>query len=223
MGTANGGLTRSRGPLVRRVGAAANAGALIALVACDLWVGGVRHWGDAHSFLTDVVSSLLVLGITVFILDEVIAQRQRNERAVSVAVQGLIVYGQAVRAYNVVAGGLGAQPPASGRDGDRLDGDRLEGISEEIRSLGNMILVASPSLFDDPEARLFLEQVQRLAAALYAVVARLRSGTAGGQGEVAASLKELKSLLDVRLSPLAKRVPGRERALLDSVASQAGD
>lgn len=92
----------SQRSLLRRVGAAVTAVMLVALVGADLSVTGARAWWDRHSFTSCVVSSLLVLGATALIVDEIVARRQRRERAVSVAVQGLIVYEQALRAYDVV-------------------------------------------------------------------------------------------------------------------------
>jgi hypothetical protein len=94
--------TRSRASVLRWVAAAAIAATLLALVACEIWVTTVRAWWDRHSLTGDVVSSLLVVGATVLIFDEILARRQRKERAGSVAVQVLIVYGQAVRAYDAL-------------------------------------------------------------------------------------------------------------------------
>ena len=215
---------------MRRAAAATTAGVLVGLVACDVSVAGVRAWWDRHSFTSCVVSSLLVLGVTVLIIDEVLARRQRRERTGSVAVQALIVYGQARRSCDAVvamavagtcgggadkgradkggadkggAGGGGADKGGAdkggaggggaggggaggggagggGAGGGGAGGDGAGGggaehdvaqvdVRDEVRSLANMILVASPALFDDPEARLFLEEVQRLAGTMYAL------------------------------------------------------
>jgi hypothetical protein len=229
------GSPATRRPIARRAAAAVTAGALLALVVCDLWVAGVRRWSDNHCLTTDVVSSLLVLGVTVLILDEVVARRQRKDRSVSVAVQGLIVYGQALRAFNAAVSGpwaeaagdgAGAGPagPATARS-HRPDLDGLGEVRDEIRELGSMILVASPSLFDDPEARLFLEEVQRLAATMYAVLALLATNapeTAARRSNAVASLKACRSRLDTRVTPLAQRLPVRDRALLDGVPNPIG-
>ncbi|HEY7947693.1 MAG TPA: hypothetical protein VID75_08455 [Acidimicrobiales bacterium] len=113
--------------------------------------GTVRSWWDGHALTGSVVSSLLVLAVTALIIDEVVADRQRRDRVVTVAVQGLIVYGQLRRTYGAVTG-TEKQPP---------------GVpAEELRTLTNMLLTASPSLFDDPAARRFLEEAERLTAAL---------------------------------------------------------
>ena len=102
------------------------------------------------------MANLLVVAFTALIVDEVVARRQQRKRGVSVAVQGLIVYGQARRAYGAVN--------ASGDGGsDTLD------ASEELRTLASMLLTASSALFDDPVARRFLEQVERFAGSMIRV------------------------------------------------------
>ncbi|MCU1493788.1 MAG: hypothetical protein JWO62_1552, partial [Acidimicrobiaceae bacterium] len=58
---------------LRRVAALGVALALLALVACDLWIQSVRVWWDQHSLTGSVVSSLLVLAVTALIVDEVVA------------------------------------------------------------------------------------------------------------------------------------------------------
>ena len=189
---------------------------LLGLVACDVWVAGVRAWWDRHSFTSCVVSSLLVLGVTVLILDEVLARRQRNQRAVSVAVQALIVYGQAVRSCDAVVAMAGA---GAGGDGDELDVAQVD-VRDEVRSLANMILVASPALFDDPEARLFVEEVQRLAGTMYGALALYKISpappTAGGDGSVA-RLRAGRSNIGARVGPLAARLADKDRAPLDTL------
>lgn len=201
-------------------------GSLIALVACDLSVRGVRSWWDRHSFTSCVVSSLLVVAITVFVVDEVIDRRRRADRSVSVAVQSLIVYGQALRAYEAVqaslasAGAHPGSPSASevGAGADRAssepaDDADFESTRDEVRSLANMILVASPPLFDDPDARLFLEAVQRLAGALYAAVARTTGTVAvpASADLVRARLQQTRAEMGNRIGVLAGRLSARDR------------
>jgi hypothetical protein len=206
-----------RGSLLRSVGAAAIAGTLLALVACEIWVTAVRSWWDTHSFTGDVVSSLLVVGATVLIIDEILARRQRKDRAVSVAVQVLIVYGQALRAYEA----LTAQPDALSV-WHATDDAQLAGVREEVRSLSSMILAASPSLFDDPEARLFLDEVQRLVGTMYAAPALSFSASAAGDGaNMVARLSASKARVDGRVTPLAARLPKQYRAGLDELNSQS--
>ena len=207
--------------VLRRAAAVATAGVLLGLVACDLWVPGVRAWWDQHSFTSCVVSSLLVLGVTVLILDEVIVRRQRKERAVSVAVQAVIVYGQVRRSWEAVAavasgsraGGGGAEPGAT----------QLE-ARDEVHSLASMILVASPALFDDPEARLFLEEVQRLAATMYgALTLHMISPVppSGDGDDTVARLRAARSKVDARVRPLAARLADKHRDPLDALADLA--
>jgi hypothetical protein len=170
-----------------------------------LWVAAYRTWWERHSFTSSVVSSLLVLGVTALIFDEVVARRQRRERAVSVAVQGLIVYGQARRTYDAII--------AVPRRGEGAA--QANGAPEELRSLANMLLVASPALFDDPEARLFLESVQRLAGSMYRASSAATIPSLTGPRLGPDSLDRLRaerSQVDERIKPLAARVPSQDRA-----------
>jgi hypothetical protein len=204
----------SQTSLLRRVGAGVTAVMLVALVGADLSVTDASGWWDRHSFTSCVVSSLLVLGATVLIVDEVVARRQRKERAVSVAVQSLIVYGQALRAYDVVAA-----CPATLSDCGAIDAAHLDEMRDEVRSLANMVLVASPSLFDDPDARLFLEEVQRLVAAMYGAVARAgHYPTPEPASENAFShLRICKSRARTRVAPLATRLPRQDSVVFDKI------
>ncbi len=63
---------------------------------------------------TSVLSDLLVVGVAALIIDEVVACRQRKERALSVASQALIVYSQARRAYGAVVANLGDESSPAG-------------------------------------------------------------------------------------------------------------
>jgi hypothetical protein len=207
---------RPRGSRLRWVGAAAITGTLLALVACEIWVTAVRSWWDTHSFTGDVISSLLVVGATVLIIDEILARRQRKDRAVSVAVQVLIVYGQTLRAYDALTAWPDALSVWHGPDDAQLVGAR-----EEVRTLSSMILAASPSLYDDPEARLFLDEVQRLVGTMYAAPALGFSASAANDGEsVVARLGASRTRLDGRVAPLAARLPKQYRAGLDELNSQ---
>lgn len=163
------------------------------------------------------MSSLLVVGATVLIFDEILARRQRRERSVSVAVQVLIVYGQALRAYDALI----ARPDALSV-GAGADDAQLEGVREEVRSLSTMMLVASPSLYDDPEARLFLDDLQRLVGTMYAAPALAFAASPAGDGEnMVARLSASKSKVDARVSPLAARLPKQYRAGFDDLHGQS--
>jgi hypothetical protein len=83
------------------------------------------------------------VAFTALIVDEAIAKRQRRDRAFSVAAQVLIVFEQAHRAYKAAT--IEVEGKASSYD-----------AAEELRSLANMLLSASPNLFDEPAARRFL-------------------------------------------------------------------
>ena len=186
--------------LRRRVVAAGAATTLLVLVGCDLWAASVRGWWDRHSLTGSVVSNLLVLAVAALIVDEVVARRQRRERAVSVAVQGLIVYGQARRAYEAVTD-------------SEVANLRSSGAGDELRTLAGMMLTASPSLFDDPDARRFLEQVERFSISLFRTISS-SSGLVQGQDDrerLAARMSELKASVE----PLVARIPTEDRLVLE--------
>ncbi|MGA2519972.1 MAG: hypothetical protein ABSG81_04035 [Acidimicrobiales bacterium] len=189
--------------LWRRTAAAAVTVALLTLAACDLWVGSFRAWWNAHTLDASIVSSLLVVGVTALVVDELIARRQRNERAMSVAVQALIVYGQTHRAYDATTAQLRSEP--------------VSDVADDLRSLGNMLLTASVSFFDDPVARQFLEQVERLMGSMLRALS-----SAGGDGgpdpavteHLTADMARLKTIA----TPLLARIPLAEWPMVDRPA-----
>jgi hypothetical protein len=187
--------------LVRRGAAVAVTAALVALVACDVWIGGVRTWWDRHSLTGSVVSSLLVVAVTALVIDEVVARRQRRERSVSVAVQGLIVYGQARRAYDAIT------------TGGTEESHSATGAPEELRTLASMLLTASPSLFDDPVARRFLEQLERFSASMFGTASARSRGVPGADDR--ARLASEMSRLQATVKPLLARIPSEDRSLLE--------
>jgi hypothetical protein len=184
---------------LRIAASVAVAATLLVLVGGDLWNAGMRTWWARHSFTGDVISSLLVVGVTALIFDALIARRQRKDRSVTVAVQALIVYGQARRVYDAVL--------ASTTDEER------QSAGEDLRSLATMLLTASPAFFDDPEARQFLERVERLAGSIY----RAFTVTATGAFDVATRerLAAEMALLAAVADPLVGRIPVEEWALAD--------
>jgi len=193
----------------RRGGAAAFATGLVVLVVCDLTIGAVRSWWDVHSLTASVVASLLVLGVTALIVDEVMARRQRKDRSVSVAVQSLIVFDQTRRA----AGAVEAEVAASDAGARQAP--------EELRSLTGMLLTASPNLFDDPQARGFLESVQRLAGSMFRLVAGTAEARADPEGldRMRAQVAQVHDAL----APLLARLPGADVAsFLERVPGAAG-
>jgi len=187
-------------PLVRRVAAVAVALTLIGLIACDLRLGGFRAWWDRHSLTGSIVSNLLVLAVAGLIVDDVVARRQRRDRAASVAVQGLIVFGQARRACGAILGGSAQDPPSNE-------------AAEELRTLASMVLTASPSLFDDPAARRFLEQVERFSVSMLRVVSA--SSTTGLSSDSRERLTAEMSQLETTVEPLLTRIPLKDRASLE--------
>jgi len=182
------------------VAAAAVALTLIGLIASDLWIGGFRTWWDRHSLTGSIVSSLLVLAATGLIVDEVVARRQRRERAVSVAVQGLIVFGEARRACRAILSSEQETPRASA-------------AVEELRTLASMLLTASSNLFDDPAARRFLEQVQRLSISMFRALSASSSSALSADDR--ARLMAEMSQVETAVTPLLVRIPLNDRALLE--------
>ena len=173
------------------------AAALVAIVACDLTLVGFRDWWNRHSVTSSIVASLLVLGVTALIVDEVLARRQRRERATSVAVQSLIVYAQALRAYETISN-LGGEGADTGT------------VVDEMTSLAGMILTASPNLFDDPQARAFLEDIQQLAGSMFRVTRSIR--TAGAvPAERQAALDAAMFAVKTTGAPLLARLPPEYR------------
>lgn len=179
--------------LIRRVSALLIAVAIVVLIVYDVTNGrGFSHWWAEHAITTSLVSDLLIVGATALIFNEVQAYRQRKERSVSVAAQGLIVYGQAREAYQAVVASI--SDPSSGG-----------GIPGELRDLASNLLVASPSLFDDPDARDFLLQLDRLMASLFAA-ANGQSSRPGGLGQTS-HLTDQMNAVQSSFQPLVARFP----------------
>jgi hypothetical protein len=191
--------------LARRVTAATVAASLVVLVVCDLLIGSFQAWWDRHSLAASIVSSLLVLAVTALIFDEIVARRQRKERAISVAVQAIIVYGQSERTWNAVK--------STGADGNgRGDGDGSDLVEDEWKVLANMLLTASPALFEDPEARRFLEELERFSAL---VVSRLRRSDDTLADDDRQQLEAEFSKVEQAVGPLRARLPTADESLFE--------
>jgi hypothetical protein len=180
------------------VAAVAITAILLALVVCDLEIARFREWWERHSLTGSILASLLVVGVTGLIFDELIARYQRRERASSVAVQALIVYSQARRAYDAV-----------------LASDEAElsdtHVADEVRPLASMLLSASPSLFDDPVARVFLERVQQLMGAMVRTIA----ASPEARGDITTLLADEMTQLQASVEPLRARLPAEYRSTID--------
>ncbi len=192
--------------LWRRTAAAVVTAALLTLAACDLWLGSFRAWWNAHALDASIASSLLVVGVTALVVDELVARRQRKERAMSVAVQALIVYGQTHRAYDAATALLRAEPASDAAD--------------DLRSLANMLLTASPSFFDDPVARQFLEQVERLTGSMLRALSSRRPD-GGPDPAVTERLRADMARLKTIAAPLLARIPVDQWPLADRPAGTA--
>lgn len=187
----------------RRAAAGVVMAGLLTLIALDLWIRSVELWWSRHSLATSIVANLLVLAVTLLIVDEVLAARRRRDRALSVAVQALIVYGQARRVWDAITGQKGTVTP------------QASDPFEESRTLASMLLTAAPNLFEDPEARRFLEALQRFLAALVSDAVRSRHGTTT---ESRNELDSAWSQLQDASKPLVARIAPQQRALLEGSA-----
>jgi hypothetical protein len=186
--------------LARRVTAAAVAASLVALIVCDLSIESFQTWWDRHSLSTSIVSSLLVLAVTAFIVDEIVARRKRSERALSVSVQALIVFGQGRRAWDAVRSSAGGDPDSASR------------VLEEWKALGNMLLTASPAFFEDPEARRFLEEVERFSGL---IISRIRRSDGTLADEDRQHLESEFSRVEQALRPLRARLPDADESIFE--------
>ena len=189
--------------LARRVTAAAVAASLVVLVVCDLVIRSFQAWWDRHSLTASIVSSLLVLAVTGLIVDEIVARRKRKERAMSVAVQALIVYGQSRRTWNAVK--------SSAADG-KGRGNGTGSALEEWRALANMLLTASPTLFEDPEALRFLEEVERFSGL---VLSRFHRSEGTLADDDLQHLEAEFSKVEQAVGPLLARLPKADESLFE--------
>ncbi len=207
----------------RRLAAAGIAAALVVLVALDLTAHSFSGWWDRHTLSASIVANLLVLGFAGLVVDEVVARRQREDRANSVAVQAIIVYDQAQRTYASVLAILDAQSEprreASDEPGSETPDEPDSDAPDELRALANMLLTSSPSLFDDPEARIFLENVQRLTGVMF------RASSASLVGHPGRPSRELLATAMDRLHasarPLVERLSAGYRAAIDELDPNA--
>jgi hypothetical protein len=170
---------------------------LVGLVASDTWAGGPEGYWTRHGLTGSIVSNLFAVAVTGLIIDELIAHRQRRARAVSVAAQALVVYTQARYLCDAVTTVEGP--------------DARQAIGENLRSLANMLLVASPEFFDDPPAQRFLVQVQRFTASVFQALGSPASGPLdrGARERVAADMARLAS----EAEPLVRRLPADPLAI----------
>jgi hypothetical protein len=196
----------------RRITGAVVVTMLVVLVAVDIASRSVRIWWLRHAFTTDVVGSLFVVLVSALVFDEVIARRQRRDRGATVAVQALILYTQLRRTFN----GLLAV------DASETSGSTVRDASQEFRMLSSMILSAAPNLFDDPEARLFLEQVERFTGSMAGTANSVARSPATRLGDadrerLTTEVAEVKA----RLDPLTARLSTVDSTLLSETGSYA--
>jgi hypothetical protein len=168
-----------------------------ALVALDLSDGSVRHWWAGHPLTTNIAAGLLVVLITVLVVDQVVRQRQLQDRSRAIAAQVAIVATQARRAMEAVTSAIDGQ------------GDRDASV-DETRTYMTMLLIAAPLLIDAQLARAFLEAAQDLGGELVKAL----MATAGSDGATPAADGRMSDAVErVRLSaePLLKVLGAEER------------
>jgi hypothetical protein len=76
-----------------------------------------------------------------------------------------------------------------------------------------MLLIASPNLFDDPQARLFLERVQVVTGVMFGMVSGSGSGRLAGASRE--SLGSEMAWLQTSAEPLIARLPAEYRSVLE--------
>jgi hypothetical protein len=179
------------------------AAAAVTLVACvlvilDLTDAGLRRWWDGHALTTDTIAGLLVLMITVLVVDQVVRLRQRNSRALAVAVQVAILMTQANRASQAVSKVLAAS------------GDRNM-ASEEFRAYTMMLLAVAPILIEDATSRSFLERAQTLDGEMAVALSWL--ATTPGQGKFSVTrLDDAVQALKAASTPLLQNLSPEMRS-----------
>jgi hypothetical protein len=112
----------------------------------------------------------------------------------------LIVFGQARRACGAILSSDVEEPGSTA-------------AADELRTLASMLLTASPSLFDDPAARRFLEEVERFSVSMLRTVSG--PSTAALTSETRERLTAEMSQLKTTVEPLLARNPPKDRALLE--------
>jgi hypothetical protein len=188
--------------LARRVTAGVVAASIVVLVICDLSIDSFQAWWGRHSLTASIVSNLLLLAVTGLIVDEIVARRQRKERSSSVAVQALIVYGQSRRTWNAVK---------SSATGEKGGGNEAGSALEEWRALATMLLTASAALFDDPEARRFLEEVERFSGLILSRLNRSDGTLTGDLQHLESEFSKVEQAID----PLMARLPKADDSLFE--------
>lgn len=174
---------------------------IAAVVVTDLTIRDVGAWWDRHSLLGSFVTSVLILGVTIQLVDQVTARRRVKDRKRVAAVQALIVYGQALRTERVLLA-----PPDEPENGDP---------NSEVQALASMVLTAAPALFEDPTARDFMEKVETFSSLLYRMVRRRGAEISEADR---ARLSQAKTALSTAMSPLMSRLQPREAAALEDAA-----
>jgi hypothetical protein len=187
---------------ISAAGGVATLAVIAAVVATDLTLPGVGAWWDRHSLIGSFVTSMLILGVTVQVVDQVTARRKLKERERVAAVQAVIVYAQALRTERVLLAPLDQRGNAD--------------PESEVQALASMVLIAAQALFEDPTARDFMEKVERFSTLLVGMVRR-RDGQFTERER--SKLSQAKSALSAAIRPLLSRLQPEEVARLEDAAA----
>jgi hypothetical protein len=179
------------------------------LVLAEIDDKGMRHWWSGHA-LTDTVSGLLVLLITLLVVNQVVRRRQIRDRSQAVAAQAAIMMAQPNRATSAVSSAL---------DGS---GNR-DSASDEFRTYMMMLLVGAPVLIDGRISRGFLEQAQRLGGEMARVLAAMTKAHGSEHAPKAsdARLNDAITQLRTTVAPLLQPLDLSE--LVAAGVNDAGD
>lgn len=163
-----------------------------ALVAADLTDPGFRRWWAERALTTDVVAGLLVLLITLLVVDQLVRQRQFNDRSHAVAAQVAILMAQASNASESISSALdGSGDPAA--------------ASDAVRTYMMMLLVVAPILIEDPRSRGLLEQAQLLGGEMVRVqraLAQTHDPTAISHSRLDDAAAQLRAAATPLLQPI---------------------
>jgi hypothetical protein len=170
----------------------------LGLIVASLIDAGVRGWWNNNSLITDTVSGLLVLLITILIVNQLLNIREARQRSTAVAAQTAIMMAQAAQSAGTISS-------VAGGSGDR------NAASDDFRSYTMMLLISAPVFIGDSAARRFLEQAQDLDGAMahtLALITKSKSGAAVPSDRLDNAMKRLQSAAAPLLQPLSPEVRG---------------
>jgi hypothetical protein len=168
----------------------------LGLIVASLTDAAVRGWWNNNSLITDTVSGLLVLLITILVVNQLLNIRQVKQRSVAVGAQTTIMVAQATQS-------AGAISSVTGGSGDR------NAASEDFRTYMMMLLISAPVFIGDSAARHFLEQAQHLGGVMASTLAqtsRSKDRAAVPGDELDDAMKQFQSAAEPLLQALSPKV-----------------